>query len=75
MKTRTRRSVQEPEQDTSAFLHEAEEEDLLNLENLTEEELEAMLFEEEDTSSKSPFNLPTIAGLSLILVGVGYIFQ
>ncbi|WP_457653898.1 PspC domain-containing protein [Rhodocaloribacter sp.] len=75
MKTRTRRPIEEQEQDASAFLFEEEEEDLLDLEDLTEEELEAMLFEEEDTSSKSPFNLPTIAGLSMILVGVGYIFQ
>ena len=75
MKTRTRRPIQEQEQEASEFLFEEQEEDLLDLENLTEEELEAMLFEEDDTSSKSPFNLPTIAGLSLILVGVGYIFQ
>ncbi len=75
MKTRTRRPIQESDQETSDFYFAEEEDDLLDIEDLSEEELEAMLFEEEDTSSKSPLNLPTIAGLSLILVGVGYIFQ
>lgn len=51
------------------------EESNADLEALSDEELEALLFEEEDESSSSAFNLPTLAGLSLIVVGMVYIFQ
>lgn len=72
MKTRTRKPVQENE-DLSPFF---EEEETLDLEALSEEELEDLLFEEETGDTrKGPLNLPTMAGLSLILVGVAYIFQ
>lgn len=46
-----------------------------DLEALSDEELEHMLFEEEPPKSGSFLNLPTVAGLSLILVGIAYIFQ
>lgn len=42
---------------------------------LSEEEMERFLFEESDTSGKQFWNLPMIAGLSLILVGAIYIVQ
>ncbi|MFW5955691.1 MAG: PspC domain-containing protein [Rhodothermales bacterium] len=48
----------------------------VDLESLSDDELEALLFEEESAPTKgSPFNLPTIAGLSLIVIGMVYIFQ
>lgn len=46
-----------------------------DLESLSEGELEALLFEEEPAESKSFLNLPTLTGLSIILVGIAYIFQ
>ncbi len=46
-----------------------------SLESLSTEELEALLFEEDEEDSKGIWNLPTVAGLSLIVVGVAYIFQ
>jgi phage shock protein C len=51
-----------------------EEEDMFDLESLSDEELEDFLFEE-DEKPKGMFNLPSLAGLSLIMVGVAYIFQ
>lgn len=75
MKTRTRRPVQEQEPEVEeSFLFELEEDDL-DLEALSDEELENLLFDEPEQESRGLFSLPTIAGLSLILVGVGYIFQ
>lgn len=47
----------------------------LDLESLSDDELEQLLFEEEIQSESGFWNLPTIAGLSLIVVGVAYIFQ
>jgi phage shock protein C len=47
----------------------------LDLESLSDDELERMLFEESADAEKGFWNLPTIAGLSLIVVGVAYIFQ
>ena len=70
MKTRTRQSQS---QESTDFLYDSE--DTFDLEDLSDEELEEFLFEEEDKPSKGIFNLPTIAGLSIIMVGVAYIFQ
>ncbi|MDX1741272.1 MAG: PspC domain-containing protein [Rhodothermales bacterium] len=70
MKSRTRTSQRE---ETPDFLFE--EEDSFDLEALSDEELEDFLFEEEEKPSRGIFNLPTLAGLSLIMVGVAYIFQ
>lgn len=48
----------------------------MDLEALSDEELEALLFEDEDTSrTKAALNLPTVAGLSLIGIGMIYLFQ
>lgn len=69
MSTRTRTSTSSQSTD---FLYEDE---ALDLDALSEDELEALLFEEEPEKPKGMFNLPTLAGLSLILVGVAYIFQ
>lgn len=69
MSTRTRTSTQQRSQD---FLYDNE---TLDLEALSNDELEALLFEEEPEKPKGFFNLPTIAGLSLIVVGIGYILQ
>lgn len=69
MSTRTRTSSSSQSTD---FLYEDE---ALDLDALSEDELEALLFEEEPEKPKGMFNLPTLAGLSLILVGVAYIFQ
>lgn len=52
-----------------------EEHSALDLESLSDDELERLLFEEEPQSESGFWNLPTIAGLSLIVVGVAYIFQ
>jgi phage shock protein C len=71
MKTRTQ---QRPayEQELS---QESSHEDL-HLESMSEEELEALLFKEDEAPRKdSMFNLPTLAGLSMIMVGVAYLFQ
>jgi phage shock protein C len=70
MPTRTRKPVQEREE-TSFF----EEHELAELEGLSDDELEALLFEEETREPSGLFNLPTIAGFSLILVGIAYLLQ
>ncbi len=69
MSTRTR-TAQRTEEDT--FLYD---EQTLDLEALDDDELEALLFEEESDKPKGLFNLPTVAGLSIIMVGIAYIFQ
>jgi len=69
MTTRTRTSTRSQTQD---YLYDDE---TLDLETLSNDELEALLFEEEPEKPKGFFNLPTMAGLSLILVGIGYLFQ
>ncbi len=52
------------------------DEEHLELETMSDEEIEDMLFEEEEkTESRGAFNLPTMAGMTLIVVGVAYIFQ
>jgi len=66
-KTRTSSSAQETD-----FLYDDE---TLDLEALSDDELEALLFEEEPEKPKGLFNLPTLAGLSIIMVGIAYIFQ
>lgn len=47
----------------------------MDLESLSDEELESLLFEEERKPESGFWNLPTVAGLSLIVVGVAYLFQ
>lgn len=52
-----------------------EEREALDLESLSDDELEQMLFQEEAAPERGFWNLPTMAGLSLIVVGVVYILQ
>lgn len=80
MKTRTRQAASDRERfGSDAFddvdLTDQEARDLAYLESLSDEDLEALLFNEEEERSEGIFNLPTVAGLSLILVGVAYFFQ
>ncbi len=75
MKTRTRRPVKEAEEihDDELFL---DVEGDFDLERFSDDELEELLFDEEPgKENKSIFNLPTMAGLSMIVVGIAYIFQ
>ncbi len=46
-----------------------------DLDALSNEDLEVMLFEEEPEEGSSSLNLPTLAGMSVILVGIAFIFQ
>ena len=71
MKTPTRRPF-EYEQEESPFDTPLRDRDL---EAISDEELESVLFEEEEEAPKGFFNLPTMAGLSLIVVGIAYLFQ
>ncbi|MEM8484541.1 MAG: PspC domain-containing protein [Bacteroidota bacterium] len=71
MRTRTRKRVEE---ELSSF--EFEDDNLnLDLESLSDEELESILFEDEQSKESGIWNLPTMAGLSMILVGIVYILQ
>ena len=70
MKSRTR--TQQQRQDLDDLFREEES---LDLESLSEQELEELLFEEEEDTSRGFWNLPTLAGLSMILVGAVYILQ
>lgn len=47
----------------------------LELESLSDDELEEMLFQEEEQANRSFLNLPTISGLGMILVGIVYLLQ
>lgn len=71
MKSQQRRTDYQTES-TSSYYDERHS----DLEAMSDEELETMLFaEEEPRQKKSIVNLPTMAGLSLIVVGIAYIFQ
>lgn len=70
MKTRTQHRSTEYGKD---LLHE--EQEALDLEALSDDELEQLLFEEEPAPESGFWNLPTISGLSLIVVGIAYLFQ
>ena len=69
MSTRTRRSQRIQEDLYDDF------EESLDLETLSDEELEEILFEEDETKQRSPFNLPTMAGMSMIVVGIAYLLE
>ena len=69
MSTRTRQSTRTEEELFDEF------ETSLDLDTLSDDELEELLFEEEVHKSKSPFNLPSMAGLSMIVVGILYMLQ
>ncbi len=69
MRTRTRQSTRSQEEYFDEF------ETSLDLDTLSDDELEELLFEEETGKSKSAFNLPSMAGLSMIVVGMAYLLQ
>ena len=69
MSTRTRKSTRTEEELFDEF------ETSLDLDTLSDEELEELLFEDEVQKSKSPLNLPSMAGLSMIVVGILYMLQ
>ncbi len=69
MSTRTRQSRRIEEDLYDDF------EENLDLDTLSDEELEEMLFEEDQNKQQSPFNLPTMAGLSMIVVGIAYLLE
>jgi phage shock protein C len=76
MASRTRKSKrQETYEEASRIDPLLFGEDSLDLEELSEQELEEILFSEEATKPSGFFNLPTIAGFSLIMVGIAYLFQ
>ena len=66
MSTRTRKRAKEE------FF---EDENELDLDALSSEELEQILFDEPEDKKTGIWNLPTIAGFSLILVGAGLIME
>jgi phage shock protein C len=68
MSTRTKTVIQQEE----SYLYDDE---ALDLEALSEDELDALLFDDEKEKPTGMLNLPTLSGLSLILVGIAYIFQ
>jgi phage shock protein C len=72
MSTRTRRPVQTEEKDL--LLSDPLSSDLL-LEDVTDDDIEAFLEEQEGEKKAGFWNLPTIAGLSIITVGVAYLLQ
>lgn len=47
----------------------------VDLDRLSQDELESILFEPDAEDSNSLLNLPNLAGLSLIAVGIAYLFQ
>ncbi|MFK7843843.1 MAG: PspC domain-containing protein [Rhodothermales bacterium] len=70
MRTRTRNRVEEHE--SSLFEDDSLD---LDLESLSDEELESILFEDDEGKDNGIWNLPTMAGLSMILVGIVYVLQ
>jgi phage shock protein PspC (stress-responsive transcriptional regulator) len=71
MSTRTRRPARTEEDDL--FLSDPLSSDIL-LEDVTDDDIEAFL-EEQEPQKTGFWNLPTIAGFSIITVGVAYLLQ
>ena len=53
----------------------AEQEMADELDLLSDDELEEILFDEQELRPQGPFNFPTMAGLSLIVIGLLYLMQ
>lgn len=70
MSTRTRTSVRTEDQQSSDYLSD----DLL-FDEVTDDDIEAFLEEREEKKEQGFWNLPTIAGLSIISVGIAYLLQ
>jgi phage shock protein C len=70
MSTRTRQQVADPERrlDDRSELS-------VELESMSDDELEELLFTEEEPRNKGFVNLPTMSGLAMILVGIVYLLQ
>jgi phage shock protein C len=70
MNTRTRQTTKQDESRLDEF------EGPLDLETFSEDELEEFLFDDEQEKKKGGlFNLPSMAGLSMIVVGIIYLLQ
>ena len=69
MRTRTEKTQQSEEEIFEEVAADT------GLETLSDLELEEIVFEEEEQKPDGPFNLPTIAGLSMIVVGIVYLLQ
>lgn len=70
MSTRTRTSARTEEDQSSDYLA-----DDLFIDEVTDDDIEAFLEEREGEKEKSFWNLPTVAGLSIISVGIAYLLQ
>ena len=72
MSTRTRRPVKTEEDD---FLLSDPLSGELLLDDVTDDDIEAFLEEQEGEKEAGFWNLPTVAGMSIITVGVAYLLQ
>lgn len=72
MSTRTRRPVKTEEEDLLMSDPLSSE---MFLEDVTDDDIEAFLEEQEGEKKAGFWNLPTIAGMSIITVGVAYLLQ
>jgi len=72
MSTRTRRTTKTREDDF--LLSDPLSSDLL-LDDVTDDDIEAFLEEQEGEKKAGFWNLPTVAGMSIITVGVAYLLQ
>jgi phage shock protein C len=72
MSTRTRRAVRT--EDDDFLLSDPLSSDLL-LDDVTDDDIEAFLEEQEGDKKAGFWNLPTVAGMSIITVGVAYLLQ
>ncbi len=73
MRTRTRQRIEEEDEILPPFLSGLD--DSVDIESLSEDELAEFLFDDEKKKSKGIFNLPTVAGLGIITVGIAYLLD
>lgn len=69
MSTRTRTTVRKEDEQSADYA------DDLFLDEVTDDDIEAFLEEREEEKEQGFWNLPTVAGLSIITVGVVYLLQ
>jgi phage shock protein C len=70
MSTRTRTSVRTEDEQSSDYVS-----DNLFLDEVTDDDIQAFLEEREEKKVQGFWNLPTIAGLSIISVGIAYLLE
>lgn len=70
MSTRTRTSAPREDEQSTDFLS-----DDLYMDDVTDDDIEAFLEEKEEDKERGFWNLPTVAGMSIISVGVAYLLQ